>query len=86
MGSRAPKGKGIDGGAGRPVEGRKLISTRADVDAHHRRHREIAGKGGTMVVDGSLLGRHGFRLYDHGEVRDGGYRCHCHGNGNTVLF
>ena len=41
-----PKGTGVDDGAGPPVEGRKLISTRADVDTHHRRHQEVTEEGG----------------------------------------
>ena len=82
-----PKGTGVDDGAGPPVEGRKLISTRADVGTHHRRHQEVTEEGGAMVVDGDRLGRHDFHLceHGHGEVRGGRYRCHHHGNGNTVL-
>ena len=37
------------------------------------------------MVGGDLLGRHGFRLYGHGEIRDGECCCCRHGNSNTLF-
>ena len=64
---------------------RKLISARADVSVPRRGHQEDAGDGGETMVDGDQLGRHGFRLYGHGEIRDGGCCCCRHGNSNTLF-
>ena len=64
---------------------RKLISARADVSVPRRGHQEDAGDGGATMVDGDQLGRHGFRLCGHGEIRDGGCCCCRHGNSNTLF-